>query len=90
MSKAVVDPAELRRFAGDLKRFKENLMQQAAVLQGRMAGLAQTWRDQEQVKFAEEFETTVRVLARFTDAADRHIPVLVKKAEKIEEYLNQR
>ena len=90
MAKAVVDPAELRRFAQDLKRMNTTLRDQMAVLQGRMTELGQSWRDQEQVKFAEEFEQTVRVLARFSDAADKHIPFLLRKAEKIEEYLNQR
>jgi WXG100 family type VII secretion target len=90
MAKAVVDPAELRRFAQDLKRFNTTLRDQLAVLQSRMNELGQTWRDQEHVKFAEEFEQTTRVLARFTDATDKHIPFLLRKAEKIEEYLNQR
>ncbi len=90
MAKAVVDPAELRRFAQDLKRLNTTLRDQTAVLSARLTELGQTWRDQEQMKFAEEFEQTVRVLARFTDAADKHIPFLLRKAEKIEEYLNQR
>ncbi|MEK6703808.1 MAG: WXG100 family type VII secretion target [Planctomycetota bacterium] len=90
MAKAVVDPAELRRFAQDLKRFNGTLLNQLAALQGRLNDLGQTWRDQEHTKFAEEFEATMKTLARFTDAADRHIPFLLRKAEKIEEYLNQR
>jgi WXG100 family type VII secretion target len=90
MAKAVVDPAELRRFAQDLKRFNTTLRDQMAVLQARMNELGQSWRDQEHVKFAEEFDQTTRTLARYTDAADKHIPFLLRKAEKIEEYLNQR
>ncbi len=90
MSKAIVDPAELRRFAADLKRFNTELVNRVTMLQSRMLTLSQTWRDQEQVKFAEEFEATVKTLSRFTTAADRHIPFLLRKAEKIEEYLNQR
>ena len=90
MSKAVVDPEELRRFAHDLKRFNSNLLSQMTVLNGRLGTLGQTWRDQEHTKFAEEFTATMKVLARFTDLAEQHIPFLVKKAEKIEEYLNQR
>lgn len=90
MSKAIVDPAELRRFALDLKRFNTGLVNQVSVLQSRLNNLGQTWRDQEHVKFAEEFEHTIKALTRFTDAADRHIPFLLRKAEKIEEYLNQR
>lgn len=90
MSKAVVDPGELRRFAQDLKRFNDTLVGQIGVLNARLNDLSQSWRDQEHVKFVAEFEQTVRVLARFTDAADRHIPFLVRKAEKIEEYLQQK
>lgn len=90
MSKAVVDPEELRRFAMDLKRFNANVQQQVQVLQGRMSTLGQTWRDQEQVKFAEAFEATMKVLSRFTSISEQHVPFLLRKAEKIEEYLNQR
>ena len=65
MSKAVVDPGELRRFANDLKRFNETLGNQMAVLHGRLVGLGQSWRDQEHNKFAEEFEQTMKFLNRF-------------------------
>lgn len=90
MSKAIVDPAELRRFAADLRRFNQNLHGQMSVLSGRLSALSATWRDQEQVKFAEQFEATMRTLTRFIEASEQHVPVLLKKAEKIEEYLNQR
>ena len=90
MAKAIVDPAELRRFALDLKRFNGSLVTQLAALQARMSQLGQSWRDQEHAKFVEEFDQTMKALSRFTDAADRHIPLLLRKAEKIEEYLNQR
>lgn len=90
MAKAVVDPGELRRFALDLKRFNSTLAQQMTALQARLSQLGQSWRDQEHAKFAEEFEQTMRTLSRFTDSTDKHIPFLMRKAEKIEEYLNQR
>lgn len=90
MSKAVVDPGELRRFAQDLKRFNASLSQQMAVIQGRLNDLGQTWRDQEHAKFSQEFESTFTVLKRFVDHSEKHIPFLLRKAEKIEEYLNQR
>jgi uncharacterized protein YukE len=90
MAKAVVDPGELRRFAQDLKRFNDELQNQMKLLHGRLLALGQTWRDQEHTKFAEEFEETMRVLVRFTEASDRHIPFLLRKAERVEEYLQQR
>jgi len=90
MAKAMVDPEELRRFALDLKRFVQTLEQQTGAMNARMANLGQTWRDQEHDKFAEQFDSTMKVLTRFTNTAGEHVPVLLRKAEKIEEYLNQR
>ncbi len=90
MGKAIVDPEELRRFAHDLKRFNGELSTNMTALFGRLLELGQSWRDQEQRKFAEEFEKTLKVLARFVDASDRHIPFLLRKAQRIDEYLQQR
>ena len=90
MSKAVVDPMELRRFAQHLKRFNGELMNQLNMLRGQMTTLAQTWRDQEHDKFVEEFDQTMLQLSRFTESSEQHIPFLMRKAEKIEEYLHQR
>ena len=90
MAKAVVDPAELRRFAQDLNKFALELQQQTGALNARMATLSQTWRDQEQAKFSEEFDSTVRVLQKFTKAAEQHVPYLLRKADAAESYLNQR
>lgn len=90
MAKAVVDPQELRRFAQELKRFNTMVSDQMGFLRSRLGELGQTWRDQEQTKFAEEFEQTTKVLQRFISASERHVPFLVRKAEKIEDYLNQR
>ena len=90
MAKAIVDPGELRRFAQELKKFSVDLQQQTGVLNGRMATLAQTWRDQEQAKFAEEFEQTMRSLQRFLKASEVSVPFLMRKAERIDDYLNQR
>ena len=55
-----------------------------------MGTLAQTWRDQEQAKFSEEFDHAIKVLARFTKVTEGHIPFLIRKAERIEEYIQQR
>ena len=90
MAKAIVDPGELRKFAQDLKRFNDDLQHQLKILHGRLTALSQTWRDQEQTKFAEEFEDTMRVIVRFTDASNQHIPFLLRKAERAEDYLQQR
>lgn len=88
MAKAVVDPEELRRFAQDLKRFNTELKNQMTMLNGRFIGLGQTWRDQEQRKFAMEFDHTLKTLNRFMETSEEQIPFLLRKAEKIEEYLS--
>ena len=90
MSQAIVDPNELRRFAHNLKRFTSELENTLAVVRGQMLTLGQSWRDQEHEKFAEEFDETMLVVSRFVDAANQHIPLLLRKAERVEEYLRQR
>ncbi len=90
MAKAIADPAELRRFAQDLKRFNTELETQLGALHSRLTGLGQTWRDQEHNKFAEEFEHTIKVLGRFVESSNQHIPFLMRKAERLEDYLRQR
>ncbi len=90
MAKAVADPAELRRFANDLKRFTNELQANMQTMQARMGTLSQSWRDQEQAKFEEEFDATVKTRHRFVKSSDVHIPFLLRKAQRIEDYLQQR
>ena len=90
MPQAIVDPSELRRFALSLKKFNAEFQHALTVLHGQLVGLGDTWRDQEHDRFRQEFETTMQVLERFLEVSDEHIPFLLRKAERIEEYLSQR
>ncbi len=90
MAKAHVDPAELRRFAQDLNRFNNELQGLMAGLHGRLRNLESHWRDQEQRKFTEAFESTMKVLGSFLEASHEHVTLLGKKATAIEGYLKQR
>jgi len=90
MSQAIVDPGELRRFAHNLKRFNGELQTGLAALHGQMVGLGESWRDQEHEKFVQEFEQTMAVLESFMEQSNLHIPFLLRKAERIEEYLAQK
>ena len=90
MAQAVVDPANLRRFAHQLKQFTQDLSSRLMVLHGQLTNLGDTWRDQEHEKFVQEFEDTMRVIQHFTEASNQHVPFLLRKAERIEEYLQQR
>jgi len=89
MNQAIVDPAELRRFAQTLRRFNEELSEKSAALNGQLNSLAQTWRDKEHLKFAEDFTGNIKALARFVESNESYIPYLVRKAQLIEEYLQQ-
>lgn len=90
MASAMVDPEELRRFAEELRRFNDDLQTSMGSLQARFAALGDTWQDQEQAKFAAEYRETIKVLRRFMETSREQAPFLLRKAQKIEEYLNQR
>ncbi|MEK6247270.1 MAG: WXG100 family type VII secretion target, partial [Planctomycetales bacterium] len=90
MSQAIVDPAELRRFAQTLKRFNSDVQERTTVLSGQLDQLSASWRDQENKKFTEQFQQHMQVVARFLEMNEQHIPYLLRKAEAIEEYLRQR
>jgi uncharacterized protein YukE len=89
MSKAVMDPAEVRRFAEELKRFNLDLQNRITLLQARFAALGETWQDQEHARFAEEFRQTMKALLKFMELSSQHTPYLLRKAQRIEEYLSQ-
>ncbi|HOO17235.1 MAG: WXG100 family type VII secretion target, partial [Phycisphaerae bacterium] len=90
MAKAHVDPTELRRFARDLTKFSQELRTLMGGLNASLRNLEKTWRDQEQRKFTEEFEQTMKTLGRFLESTERHVSFLQQRAGHIEEYLQQR
>jgi uncharacterized protein YukE len=90
MTQAIVDPGELRLFAQMLKQFNQDLTDRTTALSAQLHSLSSTWRDQENLKFTEQFEQHLRYLQRFIDANNQHIPYLTRKAERIEEYLQQK
>ena len=90
MTQAIVDPQDLRRFAAQLHQFNEELRGGLSGLQAGFTRVGETWRDQEHERFAELFAETTEVLAKFIRAGEHHVPYLIRKAEKIEEYLHLR
>ena len=87
MTQAVVDPDELREFARALQKFNSDLRDRASLISNQLGALGGTWRDQEHKKFVDQFEQNMRIILRFTEAADQHVPYLLRKAEHIEDYL---
>jgi uncharacterized protein YukE len=90
MSQAVVDPLELRRFAHQLKQFNSELEERLTTLAAQLHALSATSRDQEQKKFADEFEQHLKLINRSIEATNEYAPFLLRKAERIEEYLQQK
>jgi uncharacterized protein YukE len=90
MAQAVMEPEKVRRFAEELHRFSGDLQSRMVSLQARFSGLGDTWQDQEHAKFAEEFKQTMKALKKFIEIADQQAPFLLRKAQRIEEYLHQR
>lgn len=90
MAQAIVDPVELRRFASNLRKFNQELEERMSALAAQLHGLGASWRDQEHKKFVEDFEAQMKAIARYVESTNQHAPLLVRKAERIEEYLQQR
>lgn len=86
MPQVIAQPEDMERFASELKQFNEQLEQSMRRLQGQFGRLGETWRDQDQQKFAREFEQTMRVLQQFQRTANEQIPFLQKKARILREF----
>ena len=88
-----IRPSFRGRFAHGLKHFNSELQHQLAVMQGQILGPRRhSRRDQEHEKFAHTGEASGKprkVLSQFVAAANQHIPFLLRKAERIEDYLQQ-
>ncbi len=87
MNQAIADPEQLRRFAAHLRAYSEEMKQRNAALSAHMQNLQQTWRDDQQRKFAEEFELQLRQSNRLIANSEKHSQYLLRKAEQIETYL---
>jgi uncharacterized protein YukE len=90
MTQAIMDPDRVRRFAEELQRFNREMEARMATLQARFTELGDTWQDQEHNKFSDEFKQTMKALRKFVEISGQQTPYLLRKAQRIEEYLNQR
>ena len=90
MPQAIADPEELKRFANLLKQFNTDLIDRTNSLAGHLESLSVTWRDQENKKFAEQFTEQRKGITRLVEVNNAYIPFLVRKAARLEEYLQQR
>ena len=89
MNQAVVDPEHLTQFASHLLRFSEEMKQHSSVLASQLSQLEQTWRDEQQRKFASDFATQMQQLSKLIQSTEDHVPYLLRKAEQIDAYLGR-
>ncbi|MBX3421428.1 MAG: WXG100 family type VII secretion target [Pirellulaceae bacterium] len=89
MPQAIVDPEQLRQFAAMLQRYTQSIRESTAALTQAQARLNDSWRDQEQRRFSDEFDQQVKLVQKLLEMSERHVPYLVKKAEIIEQYLQR-
>ena len=89
MNQAIADPEQLRQFAKQLQAFAEELRGRGAILAAQMNQLQQSWRDDHQRKFSEEFSGQLRGLSRIVEASEQHVPYLLKKADQLDAYLGR-
>ncbi|HWD91193.1 MAG TPA: WXG100 family type VII secretion target [Verrucomicrobiae bacterium] len=85
-----MDPEKVRRFADELQRFNTDLENRLTLLHARFSALGDTWQDQEHAKFSDEFKTAMKAIKKFVEISKEHTPYLLRKAQRIEEYLNQK
>ncbi|MEL7264377.1 MAG: WXG100 family type VII secretion target [Planctomycetota bacterium] len=89
MNQAIADPDQLRQFAAQLRLFSETLRERSTVVAGQLNQLQQSWRDEQQRAFSENFLAELKQLSRVVAAADEHIPYLLRKADQIDAYLER-
>ena len=87
---AVVKPEDVRRFASELKQFANQLNSDLNRLQSQCKRMGETWRDQEHLRFAQEFQQTTKMLRKFIEDSNQYVPFLIRKAEAAEAFLRQR
>ena len=87
MAKAVVDPAELRQFANDLRRFNQDLDNHMRILQTRMHRRVGEIRSKPSSPLNLK-RPSARLVGFGSIRGARPVPS--GKAERIEEYLKQR
>lgn len=90
MPQAIVNPDELEKFARNLNEFNNHLENGMKFLDGCLHNLNHTWRDQEHLRFEQEYKNTEKNLRRFLEVSKAHIILLQKKATHARNYLNQR
>ncbi len=88
MTKIVIEPEELHRFAAHLMQFQMRLNELKTETRGKMNHLNETWRDQENAKFVQQFEQDMKPLEKLIHTAEEYSQFLKRKASSTDHYFN--
>jgi uncharacterized protein YukE len=86
---AIADPEEIERFAKELNQFNVGLHDISRRLTGQLSQLSSSWRDQEFMKFEQQFNQTMRNIQSFLRVSEPQVPLLIKKAKILRDYLGK-
>ena len=90
MVQIIVDPHELRRFAGTLEREAAKLIERRRALEASRHALSAVWRDVRFTNFEKAYLPALAELDRFCKTANTYAAYLRKKADRADRYLGRR
>lgn len=88
MSQVDGDPDEMRQFASHLNRLADEFRSLKDSTRAKMNHLNQSWRDEENSQFVEQFEQDVKPIDKLIQTAEEYSNFLIKKASTLDIYLN--
>ena len=83
-------PDEVRNFEGQLTRTTEGIHDALGLLRMDVSRLGEDWKDQEYVRFCEEFDEVLRVLQTFVSRSQEYSEYLLRKAGAADAYIEMR
>ena len=88
MSNVHGNPDEMRQFANHLNKLASDLRGLKDSTRAKMNQLSQSWRDNENAQFAQQFEHDIKPLEKLVRTAEEYSSFLKKKAATLDVYLN--
>jgi uncharacterized protein YukE len=88
MSDVHGNPDEMRQFANHLNNLTTDFRVLKDLTRAKMNHLGQSWRDNENTQFAQQFEQDIKPLEKLVQTAEEYSNFLKKKAATLDIYLN--
>ncbi|MCW3488675.1 hypothetical protein [Dethiobacter alkaliphilus] len=90
MTRAVVDPDELKRFAVYLNGMALSVRKKKGHLNGKFKSLKDVWRDNKYRQFERTFTETMSQLEQFSKSAEQYAQKLRDKEKPLRRYEDSR